>query len=50
VVLSGWSAGARLTALALDHPLVAAGIAVSDVYDLAPIRDTSLNNCAETDE
>jgi hypothetical protein len=25
VVLSGWSAGAHLTALALDHPLVAAG-------------------------
>jgi arylformamidase len=50
VVLSGWSAGARLTALALDHPLVAAGLAVSGVYDLAPIRDTSLNNCAETDE
>jgi len=43
VVLSGWSAGAHLAALALDHPLVAAGLAVSGVYDLAPIRDTSLN-------
>jgi hypothetical protein len=29
-------------ALARDHPLVAAGLAVSGVYDLAPIRDTSL--------
>jgi arylformamidase len=43
VVLSGWSAGAHLAALTLDHPLVAAGLAVSGVYDLAPIRDTSLN-------
>jgi arylformamidase len=43
VVLSGWSAGAHLAALALDHPAVTAGLAVSGVYDLAPIRDTSLN-------
>ena len=43
VVLSGWSAGAHLAALALDHPAVTAGLAISGVYDLAPIRDTSLN-------
>jgi arylformamidase len=43
VVLSGWSAGAHLAALALGHPVVKAGLAVSGVYDLAPIRDTSLN-------
>ena len=43
VVLSGWSAGAHLTAMALDHPVVAAGLAISGVYDLAPIRDTVLN-------
>jgi arylformamidase len=43
VILSGWSAGAHLAALALDHPLAAAGLAISGVYDLAPIRDTSLN-------
>jgi acetyl esterase/lipase len=43
IVLSGWSAGAHLAALALDHPAVTAGLAVSGVYDLAPIRDTSLN-------
>jgi len=43
VVLSGWSAGAHLAALALDHPAVIAGLAVSGVYDLAPIRETSLN-------
>jgi arylformamidase len=43
VILSGWSAGAHLTALALAHPLVKAGLAISGVYDLAPIRETGLN-------
>jgi arylformamidase len=43
VVLSGWSAGAHLVAMALDHPRVAAGLAISGVYDLGPIRDTGLN-------
>jgi arylformamidase len=51
VILTGWSAGAHLAALALDHPLVAAGLAVSGVYDLAPIRDTWLNDALKlTDE
>jgi arylformamidase len=44
VVLSGWSAGAHLVAMALDHPRVTAGLAISGVYDLAPIRNTGLNN------
>jgi arylformamidase len=43
VILSGWSAGGHLTAMGLSHPLVTAGLAISGVYDLAPIRDTSLN-------
>lgn len=43
VVLSGWSAGAHLVAMALDHPRVHAGLAISGVYDLVPIRDTGLN-------
>ncbi|MBV8926299.1 MAG: alpha/beta hydrolase [Bradyrhizobium sp.] len=43
VILSGWSAGAQLAALGLSHPLVKAGLAISGVYDLAPIRDTALN-------
>jgi arylformamidase len=44
VILAGWSAGAQLVAMALDHPRVTAGLAISGVYDLAPIRDTGLNN------
>jgi arylformamidase len=43
VVLSGWSAGGHLTAMCLDHPLVKAGLAVSGVFELGPIRDTYLN-------
>ena len=51
VVLSGWSAGAHLVAMALNHPSVRAGLALSGVYDLAPIRDTWLNNALKlTDE
>ncbi len=43
VILSGWSAGGHLTAMALDHPLVVAGFAMSGVYDLEALRDTKLN-------
>jgi acetyl esterase/lipase len=43
VVLSGWSAGGHLTAMCLGHPLVAAGLAISGLFDLGPIRDTYLN-------
>jgi arylformamidase len=44
VVLSGWSAGGHLTAMCLDHPLVTAGLAISGVHELGPIRDTYLND------
>jgi arylformamidase len=50
VVVSGWSAGAQLAALALRHPRVAAGLAISGVYDLAPIRDTHLNQALQISE
>jgi acetyl esterase/lipase len=43
LVLSGWSAGGHLAACAADHPRVAGTIAISGVFDLAPIRDTYLN-------
>ena len=44
VVLAGWSAGAQLAVLHLGHRLVAAGLAISGIYDLAPLRDTALND------
>jgi arylformamidase len=43
LVIAGWSAGAQLAALHLDHPSVVAGLAVSGIYDLEPLRDTTLN-------
>src|SRR5262249_46809292 len=43
IVLSGWSAGGHLTAMTLDHKSVRAGLAISGLYDLGPIRDTYLN-------
>jgi arylformamidase len=51
VVIAGWSAGAQLAALHLKHQRVAAGLAISGVYDLAPLRDTALNDVLKlTDE
>lgn len=43
IVLSGWSAGGHLTAMCLDHPGVVAGLAISGLFELGPIRDTYLN-------
>jgi hypothetical protein len=43
IVLSGWSAGGHLTALCLDHPLVRAGLAISGIFELGPLRETNLN-------
>jgi acetyl esterase/lipase len=44
VVVSGWSAGGHLVGMAMPHPLVAAGLAISGIFELAPIRDTELND------
>lgn len=43
IVVSGWSAGGHLTSMALSHPAVAAGMAISGIYDLEPIRHSYLN-------
>jgi hypothetical protein len=44
IVLSGWSAGGHLTAMCLGHPLVKAGLAISGIFELGPLRDTELND------
>ncbi len=44
VVLSGWSAGGHLTAMCLGHNLVKAGLAISGIFELGPVRDTYLND------
>ncbi len=41
--LSGWSAGGHLTALCLDHKAVTAGLSISGVFDLEPIRHSYIN-------
>lgn len=43
LIVSGWSAGGHLAVIALDHPAAAAGLAISGIFELAPLRDTYLN-------
>ena len=43
IVVSGWSAGGHLTSMALSHPKVRAGVAISGIYELEPIRHSYLN-------
>jgi arylformamidase len=50
IVVSGWSAGGHLTAMALSHPRVTAGVAISGIYDLEPIRASYLNVKLKLDE
>jgi arylformamidase len=50
IVVSGWSAGGHLTAMALSHDRVKAGMAISGIYDLEPIRHSYLNDKLQLDE
>jgi arylformamidase len=50
IVVSGWSAGGHLAAMALSHPRVKAGLAVSGIYDLEPIRNSYINDKLALDE
>lgn len=43
IVVSGWSAGGHLASMALSHPKVRAGLGISGIYDLEPIRHSYLN-------
>jgi len=50
IVVSGWSAGGHLTSMALSHPKVRGGMAISGIYDLDPIRHSYLNEKLKADE
>ncbi|VIO71086.1 alpha/beta hydrolase [Bradyrhizobium ivorense] len=50
IVVSGWSAGGHLTAMALSHQHVRAGMAISGIYDLEVIRHSYLNEKLKLDE
>src|SRR5450830_1469890 len=44
MIVSGWSAGGHLAALCLNEPGVMGGEAISGIYDLEPMRLSSLND------
>ncbi len=48
--VSGWSAGGHLTAMVMDHPNVAGGLAISGIYDLEPMRLSYINDKLGLDE
>jgi arylformamidase len=50
IVVAGWSAGGHLTSMALSNPNVRAGMAISGIYDLEPIRHSYLNEKLRLDE
>ena len=50
IFLSGWSAGAHLAAVAMDHPSVRGCVAISGVYDLEPMRHCYVNDKLRLDE
>ena len=50
IAVSGWSAGGHLTSMALAHPKVRAGLGISGIYDLEPIRHSYLNAKLGLDE
>ena len=50
IVVSGWSAGGHLTSMALANPHVRAGVAISGIYDLEPIRHSYLNEKLRLDK
>ncbi|MBR1202162.1 MULTISPECIES: alpha/beta hydrolase [unclassified Bradyrhizobium] len=50
IVVSGWSAGGHLTSMALSNAHVRAGMAISGIYDLEPIRQSYLNEKLKLDE
>lgn len=50
VLLCGWSAGGHLTALGLHAPGVVAGLGISGIYDLGPIRHNALNEALQLSE
>jgi arylformamidase len=50
LLVSGWSAGGHLTAMAMSHPAVRGGLAISGIYDLEPMRLSYINDKLRLDE
>jgi acetyl esterase/lipase len=50
MIASGWSAGGHLAAMAMQIPAVNAGLVISGLYDLEPIRHCYVNDKLRLDE
>jgi arylformamidase len=50
LLVSGWSAGGHLTAMAMSHAAVKGGLAISGIYDLEPMRLSYINDKLRLDE
>ena len=50
LLLSGWSAGAQLAAMTMDHPSIRGCLAISGIYDLEPMRHCYVNDKLGLDE
>jgi acetyl esterase/lipase len=50
LLVSGWSAGGHLTAMAMAHPAVKSGLAISGIFDLEPMRLSYINDKLRLDE
>jgi len=50
VVVSGWSSGGHLATSVLDEPSLRGGVAVSGLYDLAPLVRSYVNDKLHMDE
>lgn len=50
IAVSGWSAGGHLSSMMLAHPRIKAGLLISGIYDLEPIRHSYLNARLGLDE
>jgi acetyl esterase/lipase len=50
LLVSGWSAGGHLTAMAMSHPAAKGGLAISGIYDLEPMRLSYINDKLRLDE
>ncbi len=50
MIVSGWSAGGHLSSMSLGHPHIKAGLLISGIYDLEPIRHSYLNAKLKLDD
>lgn len=50
LLVAGWSAGGHLAAMAMSHPAVKGGLAISGIFDLEPMRLSYVNDKLRLDQ